>query len=99
MIKILDKLFDNFLYWLERVQWERDARRIRRTKKKNEKHLTRIREKIKAAENLLRDNGYTFERDWQDIEYKGEKYTPIMIEEFEHFDHNTIVLTARKNNF
>ena len=96
MIKLLDKMFDSFLYWLERVQWNRDSRRRKRKYKKQSKENSKIQDRLKNAEKLLRDNGYVFERDWQDIYYKGEKYTPIMIEEHQHFGYDTIIITARK---
>ena len=47
---------------------------------------------IIEAKKVLLDNGYSFERDWQDIKYKGESYTPIMVEEHKQ----SIIITARK---
>ena len=96
MIKLLDKIFDSFLYWLERVQWNRDSRRQRRKRNKERKARSRLLKKLKKSEMFLRNNGYIFERDWQDIYYKGEKYTPIMIEEYAHFSGDSIIITAKK---
>lgn len=96
MIRILDKLFDSILNWMENVQWNREARRRKRKRKKEAKARHRIQKKIGDAKRLLRDNGYALERNWQDIEYKGEKYTPFMIEEFMYEEKDSIRITARK---
>ena len=50
MIKLLDKMFDSFLYWLERVQWNRDSRRRKRKYKKQSKENSKIQDRLKNAE-------------------------------------------------
>lgn len=86
------KMLDRLLDWLERVQWEMDAKRQKNERKKKRKETARI----KNAKKVLIENGYTFERDWQDIEYKGNKYTPILIEECSGFQKDSIIITARR---
>ena len=93
-MKWLDKMFDSVVYWLENVQWNRDARRRARERKKNAKASARIKKKIDNAKKVLKDNGHTFERNWQNIEYKGERYTPTMIEEVESDKGDIIIIHA-----
>jgi hypothetical protein len=96
MIKWVDKMFDNFLDWLKNVQWERDRRRLRREKKKSAKANALAKKEIEKAKKILRDNGIALERDWSDIEYKGIKYTPILIEEYSNYSGDSIIITAKK---
>lgn len=91
------KMLDRLLDWLERVQWEMDVKRRENERKKKRKETAHIKKKIDNAKKVLIENGYTFERDWQDIEYKGNKYTPIMIEECSGFQKDSIIITARRN--
>ena len=96
-MKWLDNMFDNLLNWMENVQWNRDSRRRKRKANKEAKKASRIKKKIDDAKKVLREHGHTFERDWQDIEYKGEKYTPVMIEECSYYDRDAIIITAQKH--
>lgn len=94
MMKWLDKIFDSFLCWLENVQWNRDKRRRARERKKDAKQVARIKKEIDNAKRVLKDNGYVFERDWQDIKYQDRIYTPTMIEEI---SDETIIIHAKKS--
>ena len=78
-------------------QRNRDSRRRKRKANKEAKKASRIKKKIDDAKKVLREHGHEFERDWRDIEYKGEKYTPIMVEEHSYFDGDSIIITARKH--
>ena len=51
-------------------------------------------QKIQKAKELLESEGYVFERGWEHIKYKGKLYYTKMVEEFEHFDRDTIIITA-----
>lgn len=95
-MKWVDNMFDRLLDWMENVQWNRDSRRRKRKANKEAKKASRIKKKIDDAKKVLREHGHEFERDWQDIEYKGEKYTPIMVEEYSCFEGDSIKITARK---
>ena len=96
MMKLLDKIFDEFLNWLENVQWSRDDRRYRRKRKKETKRNLALKKKIDKAKSLLKDNGYTLEREWTDITYRGERYTPTMVEEIISDEGDLIIIHARK---
>ena len=48
MTKLLDKMFDSFLNWLERVQWNRDSRRRNRKYKKQRKANSKIQKRLKG---------------------------------------------------
>ena len=91
----LDKMFDKFLYWLENVQWNRDTQRRLKEKKKEQAKIASIKKKVEDAKQVLIDNGYSLEKDWQDIIYQETRYTPVMIEE--SFDGKTIIITAKKD--
>lgn len=93
MQKWADKMFDSFLNWLENVQWNRDKRRIARELKKEKEANACVKKKVEDAKQVLIDNGYSLERDWQDIIYHSKRYTPVMIEE--GFDSKTIIITAK----
>ena len=90
----LDKIFDKFLYWLENMQWNRDKRRQEVAEKKKAKRRILHKKEIEKAKRLLMGNGYTFDRDWKDITYKGERYTPTMVEEI---SDDIIIIHAKKS--
>ena len=96
MIKWLDEIFDRFVCWLENVQWDRDRRRRARERKKEAKEKARIKKEIDNAKRVLKDNGYVFDRDWQDIAYQDRIYTPTMIEEVESDKGDIIIIHARR---
>ena len=90
--KWIDNLLDKCIGFIEWIQHKRFCRMVNKTWAKNKKEEQILQQKIDEAKKVLLDNGYSFERDWQNINYKGESYTPIMIEEYKE----SIIITAKK---
>lgn len=90
LVDLCDKIYDELCI----KKYELSKKEDRRKGKKEDKQRKKRTQKIQKAKVLLEAEGYVFERGWEHILYKDKLYYTKMVEEFEHFDRDTIIITA-----